>query len=89
MSKIRINFLHPTNPSEILTVQVPPESTAGWLVDEMVRVGFIPPASSVGQYKLQDTRSEIQLNDHSTLADAHVEDGANLRVNHATTGADE
>jgi hypothetical protein len=87
VSKIRINFLHPTNPSEILTVQVPEESTAAWLVNEMVRVGFIPPASAVGQYKLQDTRSEYQLNDNMTLADAHIQDGANLRVNHATSGA--
>lgn len=32
MSKIRINLLHPTNPSEILTVSVPQDATASWLV---------------------------------------------------------
>lgn len=87
MSKISINLLHPTNPSEILTVSVPEESTANWLVQEMIKAGFIPQANTVGQYKLQDTRSEVQLHDNQSLADAHIQDGANLRVNHATSGA--
>jgi len=87
VSKIRINLLHPTNPSEILTVSVPQEATASWLVQEMIKAGFIPRANAVGQYKLQDTRSEIQLNDNQTLGAAQIQDGANIRVNHATSGA--
>jgi len=87
VSKIRINLLHPTNPSEILTVSVPEEATAGWLVQEMIKAGFISKASSVGQYTLQDTRTDLQLNDNQTLVSARVQDGANIRVNHATTGA--
>ena len=87
MSKIRINLLHPTNPSEILTVAVPQEATATWLIQEMIKAGFIPHANAVGQYKLQDTRTEVQLNDNQTLESARVQDGANLRVNHATSGA--
>jgi type VII secretion system (Wss) protein YukD len=87
MSKIRINLLHPTNPSEILTVAVPQEATASWLIDEMVKAGFIPRANAVGQYKLQDTRTEVQLNDNQSLASARIQDGSNLRVNHATSGA--
>ncbi len=87
MSKIRINLLHPTNPSEILTVAVPQEATASWLIQEMVKAGFIPQANAVGQYKLQDTRTDVQLNDNQTLASARIQDGTNLRVNHATSGA--
>jgi hypothetical protein len=87
VSKISINLLHPTNPSEILTVSVPEEATASWLIQEMIKAGFISKANSVGQYKLQDTRTDIQLNDNQTLMSAHIQDGANIRVNHATSGA--
>ncbi|MEV0624165.1 hypothetical protein AB0I81_63410 [Nonomuraea sp. NPDC050404] len=86
-NKTLINFLHPTNPSQLLSVKVPRDSSAAWLVQQMINAGFIPQASDVGQYKLQDTRSNNLLHDTQSLADAGIQDGANLRVIHATSGA--
>jgi len=86
--KIRINFLHPTNPSQSLTARVPPEMTAAWLVEQLIVRGFIPQSSEVGQYKLQDIRTNNLLHDDQSLLAAGVQDGASIRVIHATTGAE-
>jgi len=72
--------------SELPAVSVPTDATASWLVNEMIKAGFIPQPNSVGAYKLQDSRTGKQLNDNQTLASAGVQ-GTNLQVTHATTGA--
>jgi hypothetical protein len=87
MDKVRINLIHPTNMSELLTVAVPQDATAAWIVTEMINAGFIPQASSVGAYKLEDTRTGMQLNDNQTLLAAGVHEGTSLQVFHNTTGA--
>ncbi|MBB5955821.1 hypothetical protein FHS29_002402 [Saccharothrix tamanrassetensis] len=63
-----------------------PSATPVYLVEQLVAAGFIPPASSVGQYKLR-REDGVQLLDEVTLEDAGVVDGAQLTVDHSVTGA--
>jgi hypothetical protein len=87
MNNVNVTFIHPTNSSELLTVAVPSDATASWLVSQMISSGFITKANPVGEYKLQDTRTGKQLNDDQTLREARIYDGASLQVNHNTSGA--
>jgi hypothetical protein len=87
VENIRINFLHPTNSAEVMTAQVPSDATAGWLITEMIKHGFIPQADDVSRYRLRDTRTGVLLNDDQTLRAANIEDGTSLSVAHTTTGA--
>ncbi len=68
--KILVNLIHPTDSTQILSVNVPRGSTTAWLVTQMINAGFIPPPGQSGQYKLMDTRSSLQMNDGQTLGSA-------------------
>ncbi len=85
--KLTLHFVHPTNPSEMLTAAVSPESTPQYLVRQMVSAGFLPEAGAVGQYKLRNAQSGVQLLDQVTLRAAGVPNNSNLLVDHTTTGA--
>ena len=69
------------------TAAVSPSATPAYLIGEMVTAGFLHRPERVGQYKLRDARSSIQLLDTTTLQAAGVEDNATLLVDHTTTGA--
>jgi hypothetical protein len=84
--KVTVTFIHPTNPSETLTANVSLDSTPLYLVEQLIAAAFIPPASSVGQYKLRK-QDGIQLLDDVTLRNAGVGDQAQLAVDHSVTGA--
>lgn len=81
-----LTFVHPTAPSETLTARISHNATPVYLVDQLVAADFIPPASSVGQYKLR-TQDGVQLLDDVAIKDAGVADEAHLTVDHSVTGA--
>jgi hypothetical protein len=84
--KVTITFTHPTNLSETLTARVSGSATPQYLVDQLVVARFIPPASSVGQYKLR-TKDGLQLADDMPIDQAGVGDHASLGIDHSVTGA--
>lgn len=85
--KITVHVQHPTNPSDVLTAAVTPAATPKYMVDQMVQAAWLPAPEQVGQYKLRNAATGVQLLDHVTLAAAGVADGATLNVDHTTTGA--
>lgn len=86
-NKITLHFQHPTNSGEILTAAVSRSSTPAYLLGEMVSAGFLPQPERVGQYKLRDVATNVQLLDNATLNAAGIVDNATLLVDHTTTGA--
>jgi hypothetical protein len=86
-AKITINVIHPTDSAEMLTAAVSVTATPKYLIDQMIKAGFLPPAQAATQYKLRVAQTGQQLLDHVSLADAGVQDGVTLQVDHATSGA--
>jgi hypothetical protein len=85
--KITLTFQHPTDSSQLLTAAVTRSATPAYLISQMVQAGFLQQPERAGQYKLRDTRSNVQLLDNVTLESAGIADNATLLVDHATTGA--
>lgn len=85
--KVTVSFVHPTNPSHTLTAAVSAAATPLYLIDQMVKAGFLTPAEQVGQYKLRNSQTGVQLLDNATLQVAGVVDGTQLAVDHTVTGA--
>ena len=85
--KITLNFIHPTDSEKTLTATATGASTSQYLIEQLVKAGFITAPEQAGQYKLRDAGTGKQLLDQSTLADAGIADGTNLQVDHTVTGA--
>jgi len=83
---ITLTFVHPTNLSETLTANVSDSATPQYLIDQLIAASFIPPANSVGQYKLR-TEDGTQLLDDQSIGTAGLGEQAQLNVNHSVTGA--
>lgn len=84
--KIKVSFVHPKDSTKMLNTAVGRESTPAYLVDQMVKNGFIPPPPQGGSYKLRTTGG-VQLLDAVSLNEAGVTDGTTLMVESALTGA--
>lgn len=84
---IMVEFIDPSDSAHTLNVAVSPESTPHWLIDQLVKNGFIPPADKVGQYKLCNADTGVQLLDNVALGAAGVANGTTLNINDTMTGA--
>lgn len=85
--QIMVNFVHPTDSTQVLTATVGRTSTPHYLLDQLVRSGFMPQAPSNSSYKLVDPNTHRELGDYQTLAAAGVAPNATLSVMGAYVGA--
>lgn len=85
--QIMVNFVHPTDSTQVLTATVGRGSTANYLLDQLVRSGFMPAAPHNSAYKLVDPNTHRELGDHQTLAQAGVAPNTTLGVMGAYVGA--
>lgn len=84
---VKVTFINPTNSADTMDVTVSPQATPKWLIEQLVKNGFIPPADRAGQYKLCNAESGVQLLDNVGLAAAGVTSGTNLKIDDTVTGA--
>jgi hypothetical protein len=85
--QIALNFVHPTDSTQVLTAKVGTSSTPDYLIKELVRSNFLTAAATGARYKLVDTGTGKELADHVSLATAGVAPDAMLHVLHSVTGA--
>jgi hypothetical protein len=85
--QITVNFVHPTDSTQVLTATVGTTSTPNYLVDQLIRSGFMSKAPNNGTYKLLDPRTGRELQDHQTLAQAQVAPNTTLSVVPTLSGA--
>src|SRR5262245_17722918 len=70
--QITVNFVHPTDSSQILTATVGPTSTPNYLINQLIHSNFLSKPSAGAEYKLVDTKTGRELLDNETLAAAGV-----------------
>lgn len=85
--QITVNFVHPTDSTQVLTATVGRASTPHYLLDQLVRSGFMPDPPHSAAYKLVDPNTHRELGDHQTLVQAGVAPNATLSVMGAYVGA--
>jgi hypothetical protein len=85
--QITLHFVHPTESSKILSATVGTSATPHYLVEQMVKGGFLAKPGSGAEYKLVNTVTGKELADHVTLAVAGVAPNTTLNVLHSVTGA--
>lgn len=85
---ITVNLVHPTDSTQILTARVSRTTTPRFFVDRMVDEGILPPPATAGQYTVSRFQDGVHLLPDVPLGECGLPDGATLRVNHATTGAE-
>ncbi len=86
--QVTVNFVHPTDSTQVLTATVGNTSTPNYLIDQLVRSNFLTKAGTGAAYKLVDTTTGRELADHLTLAAAGVAPNATLNILHSVTGAE-
>lgn len=86
--QIMVNFVHPTDSTQVLTATVGWASTPHYLLEQLVRSGFMPPAPNNSSYKLVDPNTQRELGDHQTLQQAGVAHNTTLSIMGAYVGAE-
>jgi hypothetical protein len=74
-----IHFVHPTEAGIILTASVASSSTPNYLIRQLIKANFMPPASD-GSYHLADIITKRRLVDNASVVSADVRDGTSLAV---------
>lgn len=85
--KVNLTFVHPTDSEQRLTAAVSRQATAGYLVEQLIGTGFMPPLGAAGRYVLRNGASGVQLHAGTTLAAAGVTDGTEVLVDATMSGA--
>jgi hypothetical protein len=85
--QITVHFVHPTDSTQVLTATVGTTSTPNYLIDQLIRSGFMAKAPNNGMYKLVDPNTRKELPDHQTLAQAQVAANSTLNVLSTVSGA--
>jgi 3-hydroxyacyl-CoA dehydrogenase len=85
--QITVHFVHPTDSTQVLTATVGSTSTPNYLIDQLIRSGFMGKAQNNGTYKLVDPNTRRELPDHQTLAQAAIAPNTTLNVLSTVSGA--
>jgi hypothetical protein len=85
--RVTLHFGHPTDSSQVLTATVGTTATPDYLINKLIQSGFMSKLLPGAVYKLVDTETGKELNDHVSLAAAGVASGSTLMVLHSVTGA--
>jgi hypothetical protein len=85
--QITVNFVHPTDSTNLLTATVGTASTPNYLIDQLILSGFMGKAPNNGAYKLVDPNTHKELADHETLEHAGVAPNSTLNVVASVSGA--
>lgn len=86
--KVNVTIVHPTESGEELSVAVSAAATPKFLIDQLLKAGFMPPiAENEGRYDLTNLGTGAEIGPGSTLAAAGITDGARLKPFPVLNGA--
>jgi len=86
-NKVTLTFRHPTSSDEEMTASVSREATPKFLIDQLVRSGFIPPIGATGRYMLRNGATGVQLLENAPLTAAGLGEGGVVMVDATMSGA--
>jgi hypothetical protein len=84
-AKLTVTFTHPTHSEQTFRAAVTPESTADYLIQELVKANFMPPSAANEPYRLAFNGTE--MTGSTTMQAAGVQEGALLQVHRSGNGA--
>jgi len=83
---IILHFVHPANPSKVLTANVERTVTASYLISQLVQNSFLSDSEHGNEYRLVDTTTDHELPDRATLAESGVTSNTTLSILQTITG---
>jgi hypothetical protein len=84
---IDVQFKHPTDSTKTFDVTITPDATPAFLIDALIKEGFMPAAATGERYDLRRLDTGQTLLPDVTLAAANVGTGATINVHPTYTGA--
>jgi hypothetical protein len=82
---LTVVFTHPTRSDQTFHAEVTPESTADYLIQELVKADFIPASPPNEPYRL--AYNGVEMTGSTQLQAAGVQDGAVLQIHRSGQGA--
>jgi hypothetical protein len=83
---LTVNFAHPTVPGQILTATIDSSVTVEYLIEQLIKNGFMRAPAAGARYALVNTSSGKMLQFLMSIEDQDIHENADLQVIHQAFG---
>jgi hypothetical protein len=84
--RLTLNFVHPTVSNNVLTVTIGSSATVEYLIQQLIKTGFVRAPAAGARYVLVDAGSGRALQSLVSIEDQDIRDNADLQVIYQASG---